>query len=212
MKGLRLSVILTLVLSAPFLFAKAEPDFFFTNYTPTEIWFLNQHYHEIENGRMIRVDGIYQGHQWKKPFAYYERMKAIGRDFSEFNVLQISLREWEGVRYAFPILLVSAAKGTLSELDSLKKGQRVALYGYFFNLKDSEYSLELHVLETVDKGGSQSRVLLDSRMPPTPTPTVTPTPTPAPSLWKRVQKWTRIKQTPEPTGTVTPVAVPSPAE
>lgn len=208
MTGLRLSLFLILLTSLAS--AKAEPDFYFTQYTPTEIWFLKQHYQEIENGRMIRLDGLYQSHEWKKPYAYHERLKAIDRNVKDYNILQISLREWEGVRYAFPILLVSAEKGSLSELDALKKGQRVALYGYFFNLKNSEYALELHVMETIGKGGSQIKLLLDSRLPPTPTPTITPTPTPAPSLWKKVQKWTKIRQTPEPTGTVTPVAVPSP--
>jgi hypothetical protein len=209
MKGLRLPILFVLALSAAASVARPAPDLYFTHYTRTELWFLNQHYTEIENGRMIRIEGVYQGHEWKKPFAFRERMKAIDKDVRNYNVLQMSLRELDGVNYAFPILLVWTEKGALPELETLHKGQRVALYGHFYNLKASEYALELHVLETVDKGGRQVDVLLDGRMPATPTPTVTPTPTPGPSLWKRVQKRLKIGATPQPTGTVTPEPLPA---
>ncbi len=209
MKGLRLPILLVLALSAASLGAKAEPDFFFTNYQRTELWFLNQHYTEIESGRMIRIEGIYHGHEWKKPYAYRERLKAIGKDIRNYNIIQISLRETDGVRFAFPNLLVWTEKGALPELDSLLKGARVALYGHFYPLKNAEYALELHVLETITKGGRNVDVLLDGRMPPTPTPTVTPTATPGPGLWKTIQKKLKIGATPVPTGTVTPEALPA---
>jgi hypothetical protein len=202
--------LILLILALPvFAYAKAEPDFYFTNYTRTEIWFLNQHYNEINNGRMIRIEGIYQGHEWKKPYAYRERLKAIGKDVRDYNILKFSIRELDGVNYTFPVILVWSKKETLPELGDLKKGRRIALYGQFYKLKDSDYALELHVLETIDKGGSKVELLLDGRMPLTPTPTVTPTPTPGPSLWMRIQKKLKFKETPQPTGTVTPEALPA---
>jgi len=210
MKVLRLSMLLVLAMTAVRLFAKAEPDFYFTNYTPTEIWFLNEHYSGIENGRMIRIEGIFQSLEWKKPFAFRERFKAIGKDVRTYNVLQMSLREKDGVNFAFPVLMVWAEKGALPELTSLQKGRRVALYGHFYNLKASEYALELHAVETIDKGGRKVETVFDGRMPPTPTPTVTVTPTPGPSLWKKIQKKIKYRETPQPTGTVTPEAVPVP--
>ena len=138
-----------------------------------------------------------------------ERLKAIGKDIRNYNIIQISLRETDGVRFAFPNLLVWTEKGALPELDSLLKGARVALYGHFYPLKNAEYALELHVLETITKGGRNVDVLLDGRMPPTPTPTVTPTATPGPGLWKTIQKKLKIGATPVPTGTVTPEALPA---
>jgi hypothetical protein len=207
MKGLWL--LMLVILSFPvFSYAKAEPDFYFTNYAFTKIEFLNQNYTEIENGRMIRIDGIYQNHEWKKPYAYRERLKAIGKDIRNYNILQFSIREADGVNYSFPIVLVWLEKGFLPELNDLKKGRRVALYGQFYYLKDSDYALELHVLETIDKGGRKVEMLLDGRMPPTPTPTVIPSPTPGPSLWKRIQKKLKLRETPQPAGTVTPEALP----
>lgn len=208
MKGLRLSLFLVLALAAAVLSAKAEPDFYFTNYTRTELWFLNRHYTELENGRMVRLEGTYQGHQWKKPYAYRESLKALGKSVKDYNVLQMTLREVDGVTYAFPLLLVRVEKGAMPELDALAKGQRVALYGLFYRMKDADYAIETHVLEAIHKGGRDIELVLDGRMTPTPTPTPTVTPTPGPNLWKRLQK--KLKPaTPQPTGTVTPEALPT---
>ncbi len=208
MKWCRLFLLFILGVSTSALLAVTPPDFYFTKYTLTELWFLNQHYTEIENNRLIRIEGLYQDHQWKKPYAYQESLKALGLNIRDYNVLQFSIRETGGVNFAFPLVLVWAEKGALPELTNLQKGRKIALYGRFLNLKDSEFAIELHVMETIDKGGRQVQVLLDTRMPPTPTPTITPTPTPGPNLWQKLQKKLKSVQA---QGTVTPEAVPNPA-
>jgi hypothetical protein len=200
---LSLLVFLMSLVSMPIL-ADPTPDFYFTQYEITHFEFLRQYYYEVENGRMIQSEGSFSSFEWKKPFEYREKLKAVGLNVDRFNVLKFSIKEKDDVHYSFPLLLFPVETGDLGELNDLKPGERIAIYGKFFDFDKSEYAIVVHVIETVQKGGHDRDILLDARIPPTPTPTATVTPTPGPTLWDKVKNTVNPKE--EPTGTVTPNA------
>ncbi len=195
---------LLLSLMAAPLWADPTPDFYFTQYEMTNFDFLRQYYYEVENGRMIQSEGSFSSYEWKKPFEYREKLKAAGLNVDQFNLLKFSIKEKDDLHYSFPLLLFPVQTGDLSELNALKPGERIAIYGKFFDLDKSEYAIVVHVIETVQKGGHDRDILIDARVAPTPTPTATVTPTPGPTLWDKVKNAVNPKEVP--TGTVTPNA------
>lgn len=205
-----LTVIALAFMAAPALFAKAAPDFYFEGYEKVELSFLRENYNLIENGRRIRFEGWYVDNQWQPLYTYQARLKEIGLNNREFNVIKFSLKEQpsDDIRYSFPILLFRAALGDQSELKGLRPGQHLALYGTYFKLPQSEWSLVVDVVESIDQGGFEHSLVSDYRMAATFTPTPSPTPTPGPSWIKRT--WAKInpQETATPTGTITPDATP----
>lgn len=186
------------------LWADPTPDFYFTHYEITHFDFLRQYYYEIENGRAIQSEGSFISYQWKKPYEYREKLRAIGLDVNKYNILKFTIKEKDDIHYSFPLLLFPTASGDLSELNQLQLGERIAIYGKFFNLDKSEYAIAVDVMETVQRGGQDREILIDARLPLTPTPTPTVTPTPGPTLWQKLKN--AINPTEVPTGTVTPNA------
>jgi len=186
------------------LLADPTPDFYFTQYEVTNFDFLRQYYYEVENGRMIQSEGSFTSYEWKKPYEFREKLKAVGLNVDQYNLVKFSIQEKDGLHYAFPLLLFPVQTGDLSELQSLKPGERIALYGKFFDLDKADYAIVVHVMETVQKGGHDRQILIDARVAPTPTPTCTPTPTPGPTLWDKLKSM--ANPTEVPTGTVTPGA------
>lgn len=182
--------------------------------------FLRSHYFEINNARPIQVTGYFSSYQWLSPFQYEERLHNLGFSSSQFNILQFTLREvdpfygkvqegknpqdYNSVHYSFPILLFPTQAGELKELDELQKGDRVIVYGQFYNLEKSEYAIEVHLIETVKKGGHDRDVLIDCRVEPTLTPTPTITATPGPDLWQKMMNKVNPKETATPLVTTTP--------
>jgi len=185
------------------LLADPAPDYFFTQYEITDLDFIRQYYYQIENERMVQFEGHFSSYEWKKPFEYREKLKAVGLNVAQYNILKFILKENDDLHYSFPLLLFPTQAGDLNELNGLVPGDRVVIYGKFYNLEKSEYAVVVHVIETVRKGGHDREVLIDSRLPATPTPTVTVTPTPAPSLLDRFKSLVN-PPTEQPTGTVTP--------
>lgn len=179
------------------------PDFYFTHYEITDLDFIRQYYYQIENGRMIQFDGRFSSYAWEKPFEYREKLRSIGLNASQYNVLKFTIKENDDVHYSFPIMLFATQAGDLNELTSLSPEDHIAVYGKFFNLENSEYAIEVHIIETIKKGGHDREMLLDSRIPPTPTPTETVTPTPGPNLFDRLKILVN-PPTEQPTGTTTP--------
>ena len=131
----------------------------------------------------------------------------------------MSLKEKGGLNFAFPTLMFHSQTGDLNELKQLVKGDKVVIYGRFYNLKKSDFSVEVDVVEKLDAdridrgvtvreytGGHDRTILLDARVSPTPTPTATVTPTPGLSVWKRINNLVSPKETVTVTGTVTPDA------
>jgi len=188
--------------------AENQGDLFFTHYEDIHLNFLRTHYSQINEGRPIRIEGYFKGYHWKSPVSYRERLNQIGMDVDRYNVLEISLRDLDEVHYAFPVLLVQTQSGDLHELKNLVDGQKVALYGKFFNLSKSEYALELDVLEgtSPSRGSHDVGIVLDARVVFTPTATPTVTATPKPNLYQRVNEWINPKESPTPGTTATPSA------
>jgi hypothetical protein len=224
-KKIYFSAALLLLLAAG-LAAKPAPDYYLAKYELMDLDFLRTHYFEINNGRQIQFEGRFSSFKWIPPFQYKERLGAIGFNVNQYHLLQFTLKEIEGgmpvdlsmgdnVHYSFPILMFHTQAGDLTEFDQLNKGDRVVIYGRFYNLKKSEYVIEADLFETIKKGGHDRDLLLDSRVAPTPTPTPTVTPTPGPNVlvktgrftagvWKKVSNMVNAKETVTPTGSVTP--------
>lgn len=198
------------LLTAGSIIAKPFPDNFFVNYEITDLDFLRAHYAEIENGRPIQVSGYFSSYKWLSPFVFKERLGFIGYNVEDYNLVQMTLKEKDDFHYSFPILLFHTQIGELKELQQLEPDEEVVLYGKFFNLKKSEYALEVDVIETVNKGGHDRDILVDCRISPTPTPTSTVTPTPGLNLWQKINNMVNPKETITPTGTVTPSETVSP--
>jgi hypothetical protein len=186
------------------LAADPTPDFYFTQYEITNFDFLRQYYYEVENGRMIQSEGSFSSLAWKKPFEYREKLKAVGINVDQYNLVKFNIKEKDDVHYSFPLLLFPTQAGDLNELNQLRPGERIAIYGKFFDLDKDDYAIVVHVIETVQKGGHDRDILIDARIQPTPTPTPSPTPTPGPTLWDKMKNAVNPKE--EPTGTVTPNA------
>lgn len=195
-----------IMISSVLVVAKPAPDYFISNYDIMDLDFLRTNYTDINNDRPIQFEGYFKSFHWKSPFAYRERLKAIGLDINNYNVAELELKEKDDFHYAFPILLFHTEAGDLHELENLTPGERVVVYGRFFKLKKSEYAMYVDLIETVQKGGHDRDILIDSRIPITPTPTPTITPTPGPNLWQKVNNYINPKETGTPTGTVTPSA------
>lgn len=218
MKNLYFLVLLLLV--APHhLHAEAPPDYYFANYDIINLDFLRTRYFEINNGRPIQIDCYYKSKTWLEPFAYKERLRLIGLNVDDYNLIQVTLEEKDQYHYAFPILMFHTQVGDLKELDQLVDGDRIIIYGRFYNLKKSDFAIQVDVIDQFnadrinksvtfgqDTGGHDQTILLDARVSPTPTPTATITPTPGPSIWQRVSDVIMPKDIPTPTGTITPVA------
>ena len=208
----------SIILLAGSLIAQSVSREFISKYETMDLDFLRSHYTEINNGRPIKIEGDFSSFHWLEPYEYKSRLSRIGLDVRNYNLVQMSLKETDDFHYSFPILLFHIGSGDLHELDELAKGIRVALYGKFLKLKDSEYALEVDVLEVANvsirvdavgtpvlrTGGHDRLILLDGRVSPSPTPTPTVTPTPQPSLWQKVTNMVNPKETITPTGTITP--------
>jgi len=182
--------------------------------------FLRTRYFEINNGRPIQFEGYFESMNWLEPFAYKERLNLIGFDVNQYNLIQLSLKEKDGLNYAFPVLMFHSLTGDLNELKQLSKGDRVIIYGRFYKLKKADFGVEVDVIESAKKSGhifpgvvsstsdvgtgSQTALFLDARVSPSPTPTFTPTPTPGISVWQKVTNLVNPKETATVTGTVTP--------
>jgi hypothetical protein len=199
-------IVLAGLLMAGSIVAKPVPDNYFTKYEIMDIDFLRSHYAEIENGRAIQVSGFFSSDKWLSPFMYKQRLSFIGYNVEDYNIIQMTLKEKDDFHYSFPLLLFHTQIGELKELQQLESGEEVVIYGKFFNLKKSEYALEVDLIETVNKGGHDRDILIDCRISPTPTVTATITPTPGLSLWQKINNMINPKETITPTGTVTPEA------
>jgi len=206
LKKLYFTTLFGLLLTGSILLAKPAEEFNMAQYEIMDLDFLRTHYNEINNWRQIQIDGTFSSLKWMPPYQYKERLSAIGFDVNQYHVLQFGLKESDDFHYGFPLLLFKTQAGDLTELDQLEKGERVTLYGRFFNLAKSEYAMEVDVLETVKKGGHDRRILVDARVAPTFTPTATITNTPGPNLWQKVYYKINPKETATPTGTITPEA------
>ena len=203
-------ITLSVLLLAGSIIAKPAPDYYVNKYEIMDLDFLRSRYFEINNARPIQVEGSFTSLKWIQPYLYKERMKAIGFDVDRYHILQFSLREKDEFHYSFPVLFFHQEVGDLKELEQLYKGERVVIYGRFYNIKKSEYAIDVDLIETVEKGGHERNLLVDSRLAPTMTPTATITNTPGPGLWKRMNLVQRVgnlinpKETITPTGTITP--------
>lgn len=200
------------------MMAKPAPDYFISKYDIMNLEFLRTRYTEINDGRPIQITGEFSSFKWIPPYQYQERLKALGFDPRDYNVVQISLKEKDDYHYSFPILLFHAGAGDLHELEQIHKGMKTTIYGHFYNLEKSEYALQADLVELsnvryrvniqgtpgYEIWGHDKAVVLDGRIAPTATTTPTVTPTAAPNLWQRVNNWVNPKETGTPTGTVTP--------
>lgn len=184
--------------------AKPAPDHYIARYDIMDLDFLRSRYTEINNGRPIQIDGLFKSLKWIPPHTYKERLNNIGFNVGKYHVLQMTLKEHDDFHYSFPVLLFHTEVGDLQELEQLEKGDRVVIYGRFYNLKQSEYALEVDYIETLKKGGHNRDLLLESHVNPTFTPTWTITNTPGPNLWQKLNNKFNPKETPTPTGTITP--------
>lgn len=174
------------------------------NYNDIDLDFVRTRYFEINNWRPIHIEGSFKSLKWIPPYQYKERLKTIGFDVNEYHVLQFTMKEKDDFHYAFPILLFKTKSGDLTELDRLTEDEHIGVYGRFFNLKKSEYAIEVDMLETINKGGHDRDILLNAMVPPTFTPTATVTNTPGPNLFQKIGNWVNPKETATPTGTTTP--------
>jgi len=182
---------------------KPTPDpFYVSNYGEMNLDFLRTHYSEINNNRAVQIEAQFLDFKWKSPFQYREALNLDGLDVNRYHVLQFTLKEKDNLHYVFPIFLFPVRYGDLEELQGLTEGQRLVIYGHFYNLKNSEFAITVDVIETVNKGGHERMALLDTRLAPTPTPADIATPTPGPGIWKRLKSM--MNPTPTPTGTLTP--------
>ena len=205
MKRLSLGVFIGVMSLAALGISKPQPDiYYFSHFEGIDLDFLRTHYTEIKNNRPIRVEARYLAYKWRSPFEYKEQLNLVGFNLSSFNILQFTLKEKDDFHYVFPLLLFPTRAGDLQELQGLTAGDKIVIYGRFYNLRDSEYAITVDVMETVRKGGHDRSVLLDTRLAPTPVPMPSATPTPGPGLWNRLKKM--MNSTPTPTGTTTPEA------
>jgi hypothetical protein len=209
---------LALLSAGSIIVATPAPDYFISNYEIMDLDFLRTHYTEINDGRPMQITGRFMSYKWLQPYMYEERLRSIGYNVHDYNLLQFTLKEKDDFHYSFPILLVHSSVGDLHELDQLSKGLKLVVFGKFYNLKKSEFALEADLIEVADAekrinlvgtpvfedGGHDREILLDARVAPTPTETPTVTPTPPPSLWQKISNTINPKETITPTGTVTP--------
>jgi hypothetical protein len=217
-KKIYICLFLSLVVTGSIV-AMPAADYFISKYEVMDLDFLRTHYFEIDNGRAIQTEGYFSSYKWIPPFQYKERLNEIGFNVEQYNILQFTIKEKniqtprsqkddpsdvDEIHYAFPILLFQTQAGDLHELEQLKDGDRIVIYGKFFNLKKSDYALEVHLIETIKKGGHDRDILIDARIPETPTPTATITATPGPNLWQRVSNMVNPKETATPVVTTTP--------
>lgn len=217
MKNLYLLVLLLLVV--PHIHAETSGDYYFTNYDIINLDFLRTRYYEINNGRPIQIECYYKAKSWLEPYAYKERLRLIGLNVNDYNLIQMTLKEKDDYHYAFPVLMFHTQVGDLKELDQLVDGDRIIIYGRFYNLKKDDFAIQVDVIDQFNAnrinksvtfeqntGGHDQTILLDARVSPTPTPTATITPTPGPSILERVKDVIMPKETPTATGTITPLA------
>ena len=205
MKRLSLAVFIGVLSLASLGNSKPQPDiYYFSHFEGIDLDFLRSHYNEIQNNRPIRVEGRFLAYKWRSPFEFKEQLNLVGFNLNSYHILQFTLKEKDEFHYVFPLLLFPTRAGDLQELQGLMAGDRIRIYGRFYNLRDSEYAITVDVIETVRKGGHDQSVLLDTRLAPTPVPTANATPTPGPGLWNRLKKM--MNSTPTPTETTTPEA------
>jgi hypothetical protein len=217
-KKAALSTALTILLLAGTLIAQSDPRAYISDYETMDLDFLRSHYTEINNGRPIKIEGFFSSYKWLQPYEWKARLTRIGLDSNDYNLIQMTLKENDDFHYSFPILLFHSGAGNLNELERLYQGIKVAVYGRFYKLRESEYAIQVDVVEVANVsthvdpvgtpvfkiGGHDRIILLDGRVSPSPTPTFTITPTPQPSLWQKVNNMINPKETITPTGTVTP--------
>jgi hypothetical protein len=210
-KFLKVFILALLATPIPQAFSKPAADFYFEGYEPVKLSYVREYYDKIEDGRRIRVEGWFKSYEWHKLYEYQQKLKGVGLNHKEFQVVKLALREDgpQDVRYSFPVLLCRAAKGDTSELKNMKVGQKLAVYGTFFNLRDSDWALVVDVVEAIDRGGFEKYLISDYRVPSTPTPTATPTPTPGLGLFTVLMNKINPKESPTPTGTWNPEATPA---
>ena len=182
------------------------PPEIINSYEDMDVDFMRTRYFEIHDWRPIHFEGVYKSKKWIPPYQYKERLSEIGFDVNDYHVLQFTMKEKDDYHYAFPVLLFKTKAGDLTELDQLDDlaPVRVGIYGRFFNLKKSEYAVEVDLVETIEKGGHFRDILLDARVAPTFTPTATITNTPGPNIFQKIGNWVNPKETATPTGTTTP--------
>lgn len=201
----KLCLLTVLLILIPFWgHAEDTGDYYFANYDIVHLDFLRTHYYEINNGRPIQIEGYFKSFKWLEPYAYRERLSLIGFNVDQYNLLQFSLEELDGYHFTFPVLMFHSLTGDLTELNQLKDGDRIVIYGRFYNLKKADFGMEVDVIDVIKKGGHETDMILDGRVSPTPTPTETVTPTPGPNLFQRVNKLINPPPTATPTGTITP--------
>ncbi len=186
------------------IIANPIPTNFVLNYDVIDLDFLRTRYFEIKNWRPIQFEGTFSSYKWIPPYQYKERLSEIGFNVNQYHVVQFTIKEKDDFHYVFPICLFKTNAGDLNELDQLVKGDRIMVYGRFFNLKKSENAVEVDAIETIKKGGHDRNILLNAMVAPTFTPTVTVTNTPGPNLFQKLNNWVNPKETPTPTGTTTP--------
>lgn len=199
---------LIVLLAAGTIVARPIPDEYVSHYSDIDLDFIRTHYLSINNGRPIRIDGAFNSYTWLKPYKYKQSLQDIGFDVEKYNLVQFSIKEKDDFHYSFPILFFHSEAGDLTELEQLKKGERVAIYGRFYNVKKSEWAMEVDLVETIQKGGHDRDVLINGLVDPTLTPTPTFTFTPGPNLFQKVNNLINPKESPTPTGTITPEATP----
>lgn len=200
------------------MLAKPAPDYFISRYDIMNLDFLRTHYTQINNGRLLQITGRFSSFKWLAPYRYEQRLKELGLRASDYNLVQITLKEADDFHYSFPVLLVRASTTDLQELEHISKGTKMVIYGKFYNVRKSEYAIDTDLIELAnvrlrvniqgtpgyENAGHDREILLDARVAPTATTTATVTPTPPPSLWQRVNNLVNPKETVTATGTVTP--------
>lgn len=202
-KFLGLFTLLTLAVAGSIL-AMPPQELNVTDYEVFDFDYLRTHYLDINDGRAMQVEGTFDSYKWLPPFQYKEILAATGFDVKEFHLLQFTIKEKDDYHFSYPILMIHVANGDLTELDGLVKGDKVRIFGHFYNLRKSEYALNLDALKRIRKGGHDDVLLLDARVTPTPTPTPTVTQTPGPNLWQKLKEKINPLETATPTGTITP--------
>src|SRR5581483_5902981 len=189
--------------------------YYISKYEIMDLDFLRTHYTEINNARPLQITGHFVSYKWLPPYEYKERLAALGYDIKDFNLLQFTLKESDDFHYSFPILLIHTSVGDLQELEQLNPGNKIIIYGKYYQMKKSEYAIETDLIEIANamkrvniqgtpgyqNGGHDREIFLDARVSPTATVTSTVTPTPQPSLWQKVNNLVNPKETTTPTGT-----------
>ncbi|HJT24600.1 MAG TPA: hypothetical protein VJ873_08480, partial [bacterium] len=150
MKKAALLSAFAVLLLAGTLIAQSVSREFISNYETMDLDFLRSHYTEINNGRPVKIEGDFSDFHWLEPYEYKSRLHHAGLDVRNYNLVQMSIKETDDFHYSFPILLFHTATGDLHELDELAKGIKVAIYGKYYQLKDSEYAIDVDVLEVAN--------------------------------------------------------------